>query len=158
MSADLTKAIRVLDEAYERYERMESEIARTINAFTDAIKDEVGSVTNGAGSIEAFYDKSSFITRISKFLGLTNIAVNITGDISSAKSWKEIGIGIIVDGVTWGISNTLRKGKKAIAVFGMGDVVDKIFDEFGGAFDLRSAIQDFLKIMILTKTRFKKEF
>ena len=103
MSADLTKAIRVLDEAYERYERMESEIARTINAFTDAIKDEVGSVTNGAGSIEAFYDKSSFITRISKFLGLTNIAVNITGDISSAKSWKEIGIGIIVDGVTWGI-------------------------------------------------------
>ena len=156
MSADLTKAIRVLDEAYERYERMESEIARTINAFTDAIKDEVGSVTNGAGSIEAFYDKSSFITRISKFLGLTNIAVNITGDISSAKSWKEIGIGIIVDGVTWGISNTLRKGKKAIAVFGMGDVVDKIFDEFGGAFDLRSAIQDFFKDYDIDKDSLQK--
>ena len=156
MSADLTKAIRVLDEAYERYERMESEIARTINAFTDAIKDEVGSVTNGAGSIEAFYDKSSFITRISKFLGLTNIAVNITGDISSAKSWKEIGIGIIVDGVTWGISNTLRKGKKAIAVFGMGDVVDKIFDEFNGAFDLRSAIQDFFKDYDIDKDSLQK--
>lgn len=152
MSGDLTKAIMVLDEAYKRYERMENEIAKAIKEITDIL----GAEFNTADAMD-LYDNNTFINKISKLLGVTDIAVNITGDISSAKSWKEIGVGIIVDGVTWEISKVSKVGEIILVASDLGDVADKISGKLNNAFDIRSAIQDLVKDYDIDMTLLKEK-